>query len=149
MLPRVKDYMFKPTGVELVNFPPNENCVRLREFVDGEKPSSLIKITVIRNKDGYSDKKKKLKDGKTQELQIEAKKMGFEGWGVFMNTSFEYDLKFAQVLLEKLTPTGKFLKIESETQEGLKKTLALLGAKKEERISKNAAVLLAEKLKLI
>jgi len=153
MLTKIKDYVFKPKGVKLSDFHPNDVCVRLREFLEGGNLASLAKITTTHTEAGYTDEKEKLGEGKVDELLAKAEELGYEKWGEFATVSVQYSLDLegekVQVLSQELGVVGTFLKIEAETQEGLKKTLELLEAGEGERIEKNAAVLLGEKLGLI
>lgn len=154
LLPRIKDFMFRPKGTKLSNYRPDEICVRLREFVGEEKPSTLVKITTTKTPPGYTDEKEKLGEGSTPELLTKAEQLGYEKWGEMSTTSTEYLIKFSDgsttsVLSQEIKPVGTYLKIESPTEEGLKRALDMLSATKNERIAKNAAFLLAEKSKLI
>lgn len=152
-LSRIKDYLFKPAGIDLKVFHPDKKWIRLREFVEGDFPSTLIKGEVIKTPSGYMDKKDKLGKGKTKDLFEKASKLGYEKWGEVATTSTEYRLDIggvtAEVLSQDISPIGTFLKIESETQKGLDRALELLKVKESEKIEKNAAVLLGEKLGLI
>lgn len=151
VLSRIRDVMFKPIGRKLTSYHPNKACIRLREFLEEELPSTLVEIKTVKAKIGYGDKKRKFGKGKTSGLMAKAEKLGYEQWGEMFTVSTEYKLDFdnnlrATVLFQEITPVGKYLKIESLTQKGLEKALALLSATGEEKIERNAAVLLAEKL---
>ena len=67
--------------------------------------------------------------------------------------SFEYKLEVGEetviILSQKIDPVGEFLKIESPSVEALNKVLKDLKVEDSEKIERNAAVLLAEKLGLI
>lgn len=151
LLPVIKDTMYKPVGVSLSKYHPNEVCLRLREFEDNE--SSLVEIKTIKKSTGYSDEKKTFGKGKKVELKKIASDMYFEKWGEMSVISTEYQIKikdkFLVALLQNITPVGEFIKIESEAQEALDSLLVLLKVSNEEKIERNAAVLLAEHLGLI
>lgn len=152
-LSRIRDIMFKPSGADLKDYSPDKVCVRLREFMEEDMPSTLVKITTTKISNGYTDEKEKLGKGKTENLIAKAKRLGFEKWGEMSTVSTEYLLNFdglmVSALSQKITPVGRYLKIESPNPNGLKKTLKLLGAKQSERIQENAAVLLAKKQNLL
>jgi adenylate cyclase class IV len=149
MLSRIKDYVFKPRGTSLADFHPDTVCVRLREFLEGDKQATLVKIVTTQTDAGYTDTKEEFGEGSVEELVKNAEKLGYEKWGEIATVSTEYDLGYAQVLSQELSTVGTFLKIESDTQDGLTRTLKLLKASEGEKIVKNAAVLLGEKLGLI
>ena len=150
LLPKIKDILFKPKEVPLTNFNPNNICIRLREFTDEHKPSTLLKLTFTKTKTGYTDEREDLGLGITKGLLQKAKDLGYEKWGQVSTQSVEYDLgNNIQVLSQELKPVGTILKIESKTQSGLDKAMKLLSVHESEKIEKNAAVLLAEKLKLM
>jgi len=152
-LSRIKDYLFKPQGTSLKDFHPGHICIRLREFLEGDRPASLAKITTTQTDSGYTDQKEKLGEGSVTDLIKAAESLGYEKWGEFSTVSTQYTLQFddssVQVLSQELSSIGTFLKIESETQAGLDAALKLLNISASEAISKNAAVLLAEHLSLI
>ncbi len=152
-LSRIRDIMFKPSGIDLKDYSPDKVCVRLREFMEEDIPSTLVKLTTTKISDGYTDEKEKLGKGETENLIAKAKKLGFEKWGEMSTVSTEYLLDFnglkISVLSQEITPVGRYLKIESPSPNGLKKPLKLLGAKQNERIQENAAVLLAKKQNLL
>lgn len=152
-LTRIKDYVFKPLGVELKDFHPDEVCVRLREFLEGENAATLVKIVTTKTEAGYTDEKEKLGEGKVDELLKKAEELGYEEWGRFATVSIQYTLDLGgekvQVLLQDLEGIGKYLKVEAATQDGLRKAMEILKANEGEKIEKNAAVLLGEKLGLI
>ncbi len=152
-LTRVEDYVFKPEGIELKDFHPEKVCVRLRRFLEGDKEASLEKITTTLTELGYTDEKEKLGEGEVNDLLKRARELGYEKWGEFATVSVQYSLNLGgekvQVLLQELRGVGRFLKIEAGTQDGLNKALEVLQAGEEEKIEKNAAVLLGEKLGLI
>ncbi len=149
----IMDIMFKPKGVDLADFHPGKTCVRLREFPAEEKPSTLVALKTVKAESGYSDERQKLGEGETKELVSRAEAMGYEEWGRMKTKSTQFDLEFgensAQVLSQQIDPVGGFLKIESPNQPGLREALELLSASEGEKISKNAAVLLAEKMGLV
>lgn len=154
LLFKIRDIMFKPVGIPLANYRPDQVCIRLREFIDETNPSTLLEIKTVKTDTGYTDEKRLLGEGKTLELLDRARELGYEQWGEMTTTSIEYKLDFgegwaASVLSQEIVPVGIFLKIESLTQGGLERALELLSATQEERIEKNAAVLLAEKLSLL
>jgi len=152
-LPQIKDYLYKPIGVSLADFNPENVCVRIREFIDEAKPSTFIKLTIVKQEVGYSDEREEYGTGIPGELFEKAKEMNFEKWGEFSTHTFEFQIStgnnHCSVLLQDLDQIGKYLKIEAPDQETLVKTLALLKANESERIEKNAGVLLAEKMELI
>jgi hypothetical protein len=148
-LPKIKDYLYKPKGVDIKNFHPKEVCIRLREFISQKKPSTLTKIMTTKTKSGYFDQKENLGVGKTDYLITKARNLGLERWGEIHTTSTEYELKYVNVLLQKQLPIGLFIKIESGEKVGLQKALKLLSANENEKINKNAAELLAEYLEII
>lgn len=148
----IKDYLFKPTGVDLNKFHPNKVCVRLREFPEDNIASTLDKIISLKKGVGYSDEKESLGKGKTSKL-LDGFAEKYEKWGELKTTSTQYLMRIngekVKIFQQNLFPIGRFLKIEAESETALQHTLKLLKVKKTEIIKKNAAVLLAEKLKLI
>lgn len=151
-LSTIKDILFKPSGVSLKEFNPAKVAIRLREFAD-ERPSTLTKITTTKTQTRYTDSKEALGSGETKVLLRRARELGYEKWGEISNVNTGYLLNFdgevVKVFVQELAPIGTFIKIETETREGLDRVLALLSATPDERIEKNAAVLLAEKLNLL
>jgi len=150
-LPRITDIMYRPTNQSLEEFPPDKVCVRLRAFTDSDRPATLVKISTITTETGYTDQKEKLAEGEVEELIKQAQNRGYEEWGRMSTISVQYDFTLPDgtvisILYQKIDPVGEFLKIESPTQEGLRQALVFLSASEEEKIEKNAAVLLAEKL---
>jgi adenylate cyclase class IV len=148
-LSKVKDILFKPLGEKLSGFNPNNVYVRLRIFEDDTQPATLIKVKTSKTDIGYTDEKEELGIGSEEELFKKAEELGYEKWGEILTHSGEFTLPDSKCLLQNITPVGAFIKIESPTQEGLKKTLETLNADTDEKIEKNAAVLLAEYLNLI
>jgi len=148
-LTRIKDYLYTPNGESVKSFDPNYKWIRLREFLEDDLPATLTRGEVILTNEGYSDKKEKLGTGTLGEMKKLANKNNFKLWGEIATVTIEFDLGYAQVLSQNLTSIGEYLKIESETEEGLKKVMELLDIKVSEKITKNAAVLLAEKKGLI
>lgn len=152
-LPKIKDYLFKPKGVKLSDFHPDKYAVRLREFTDEYKPSTLQKFNFIKADLGYTDEREDLGVGQTAILLKKAEQLGYEKWGVISTRSIEYTFNTngdnVHVLYQELIPIGNFLQIESENQEGLNEIMKMLSVNESEKIEKNAATLLGEKLDLI
>lgn len=152
-LPPIQDMMFKPKGVDMTEYHPGEIAVRLREFVDSDKDSTLMELKTILTDDGYTDKRKIFGEGRAELLISKAQEMGYEEWGRMQTRSKMYDLDvegaFAKVLYQQIGSVGSYLKLESPTQAGLAATLELLSVSEEKRIRKNATVLLAEQMRLI
>jgi adenylate cyclase class IV len=141
-LPQLVDYLYKPVDKKLSDFPPDKICIRLRKFLNSNKPCTLEIIKTTKTESGYTDEKEKLGQGKFEDLQRLAKNHNYEQWGSLKTQSIEYKLENSTVLMQNLSPIGQYLKIESDTDEGLRNTLKLLHAKKTEGIRKNAASLL-------
>lgn len=152
-LSALKDILFKPSGVTLKEFDPAKVAVRLREFSGEDKPSTLVKIAFTKTQTGYTDSTEELGRGETGALIGRARELGYEKWGEVSRVSTEYLLDFngeaVNIFVQELDPIGTFIKIETKTQESLDKALELLSATASEKIEKNAAVLLAEKLNLL
>ncbi len=150
-LPGLKDTMYKPVGVDLKNYHPNNVCLRLRQFSDTS--ASLTEIKTIKTNVGYADEKTINLSGTPDEMQQKAIEMGYEKWGKMSVISSEYKIKIEDetitVLSQTVDPVGIFLKIESPSQKSLNKLLIILQVKDNEKIEHNAAVLLGEKLGLI
>lgn len=150
-LPGLKDTMYKPINVDLVNYHPNNICLRLRQFSDTS--ASLTEIKTIKTDVGYADEKTFHQSGTPEEMKQKAIDMEYEEWGKMSVISFEYKLEIDDevviVLSQGIDPIGKFLKIESPSEKLLSKLLEILEVKVEEKIERNAAVLLGEKLGLI
>ncbi|MFC1649527.1 hypothetical protein ACFL2C_02310 [Patescibacteria group bacterium] len=144
---KIIDTVFKPVGIALKDFPPDRVWVRLRKFFGTNKPSSLIKVTVQKGEYDYT--KEILGEGSDDEMIQKAKELGYEKWGVINLISEDYKLGSTKIYYQKLSHIGEFIKIDSDTKENLDEVLKTLGVKKDEIITKNAAVLLTEKLKLI
>jgi hypothetical protein len=147
-LPVVKDYLFKPKGKPLKDFNPGDICIRLRDFSNSNRLSTLKEIT--------KEDERILGEAEAVVLFEQAERLGYETWGELTRISVEYVLKFenqleATVFDQKIIPVDEnaFLKVESTTKEGLKEALKMLLAENEEIIAKNAAELLAEKMGLI
>lgn len=147
MLPRIKDSLFKPKGVELKDFNPGIVCIRLRVFEDGR--ASLIKLRTINVGLGYSDEREDLGKGEEVELLKIAEEKGWEKWGELENSSTEYTKEGYRVLIQEVQPLGSYLKIEAESEEKLAEAIKWLGIDKSGLIEKNAAALLAEKMGLV
>ena len=152
-LSKIKDILLKPTSIPLNDFHPDNVAVRIREFIEENKPATFIKMTFTKTASGYTDQKEDYGNGTVEKLLQKAKQMGYEKWGELETQSTEYELNLnnqkVTVLCQNILPLGIFLKIESENQNTLDQALNLLNAKPDDRIEKNAAILLAEKLKLI
>ncbi len=152
-LSKIKDILLKPINTSLKDFHPDNVAVRIREFVEEDKPATFIKMTFTKTDSGYTDQKEDYGNGTVEELLQKAKQMEYEKWGELETESIEYILNLnnqkVTVLCQNISPLGIFLKIESENQEALDQTLNLLNAQPDDKIEKNAAILLAEKLKLI
>lgn len=150
-LPGLQDTMFKPIGVDLKKYHPNNICLRLRQFSDTS--ASLTEIKTIKTDVGYADEKIFHTSGTPQEMHQKATDMGYEEWGKMTVFSYEYKLEIdsdiVTVLSQALDPIGWFFKIESPSEKSLNKILAILEVSDDEKIERNAAVLLGEKLGLI
>lgn len=151
MLSGLVDTMYKPLGADLRKYHPGRTCLRLRETFGQE--STLVELKTIKTGMGYTDEKTVFGEGQTEELKKKAKEMGFEPWGTMTVTSTEYTLKIGKnlvtALLQEIKPIGKFIKIESSSSETLTKCLRALKVSSDEKLEKNAAVLLAEKMNLV
>lgn len=149
---KLKDTMLKPVGVSLRDFDIKRMCVRLREFIEEDKDSTLVRLVTVETAEGYTDEREDLGKGSKDELLKVAKSLGLEAYGEIEINSTEYDFNFGgwvKVLFQELKPMGKFIKVETESEEGMKEMKRLLKATDEEIIKRNSAVLLAEKLCLI
>ena len=142
LLMGMKDTMYKPVGIDLKEYHPNNICLRLRQFDDGK--STLVELKTIKTETGYTDEKRKV------DLEELAK---YEVWGKMAVISFEYIIEVGEetvtILSQKIDPVGEFLKIESPSVEALNQILKELKVEDSEKIERNAAVLLGEKLGLI
>jgi hypothetical protein len=151
LLPGFKDIMYKPVGVDLKAYHPNDVCLRLRQFSDTS--ASLTEIKTIKNKTGYTDEKTFHISGTPNDMRQKAIEMGYEEWGNMSVISFEYKLEIddevVTVLSQSIDPIDYFYKIESPSEKSLDKLLKILQVKDSEKIQHNAAVMLAEKFGLI
>lgn len=147
----LKDIMFKPVGVDLSNYNPSEICLRLRKFSD--LSSSLTEIRSIKKKTGYSDERKLYGKGDFKSLKTIAANMGYEIWGEMLVNSTEYMMRINGELVsafcQKIIPIGEFIKIETSDMRTINLLLNSLKVSDDERIEKNSAVLLAERMGLI
>jgi len=143
--------MFKPFGANLKTYHPDNVCLRLRTIVD--QPSTLVELRTIKTNTGYSDEKKLFGQGSPEGLKQKARELGYEPWGEMTVNSTEYKLNINNnlitVLFQKITPIGEFLKIESPSVDALNQILKILTVSDTEKIARNSAVLLAEKMGLI
>lgn len=150
-LTKIHDWMFKPVGVDLNKYYPDKVCFRLREFEN--EVATLVEIETIKTDIGYQDKKKIVGEGEVDELKKKAELLGYEIWGEMNVNSIEYKISIDEmkvtVLSQKIDPIGEFIKIESESDKALIKLMKIFEVSKEEKIERNAAVLLGEKLNLI
>ena len=142
LLMGMKDTMYKPIGLILKEYNPNNICLRLRLFDDGK--STLVELKTIKTETGYTDEKRTVNPEELTKYEV---------WGKMSVISFEYKLEVGEetviILSQKIDPVGEFLKIESPSVEALNKVLKDLKVEDSEKIERNAAVLLAEKLGLI
>lgn len=150
-LPKIHDWMFKPMGITLDEYHPNRICLRLREFED--KTATLVELETIKADIGYQDKRKIFGEGESNDLKEKASNMGYEVWGEMLVSSVEYkilvDSEEVVVLRQTIDPIGEFLKIETGSEKALVELLGIFGVLDEEKIERNSAVLLGEKLGLI
>ena len=137
--------------MDLNQYHPNKICLRLREFSDGH--ASLIEIQTVKAVTGYSDEKKTFGEGNLADLERIAKEMNFEKWGEMSVNSTEYTMSnngsTTIALVQNIIPVGEFIKIESPTAKAINNFLKELNVSEEEKIERNAAVLLGEHLGLI
>lgn len=147
-LPQLIDHLYKPVDKSLTEFSPDQICIRMRVFVNSSKPSTLEIIKTTKSETGYTDTKEILGQGNAEDLIRLAKNNNYEKWGEITTQSIEYQLDYANILFQNLSPIGQYLKIESPTEQGLTKAMKLLQARKTEGIRTNAAVLLLNYQKL-
>ena len=142
LLMGIKDTMYKPIGVSLAEYHPNNICLRLREFDDGK--STLVELKTIKTETGYTDEKRTVDPEELTKYEV---------WGKMTVISFEYKIEVGEeivtILSQKIDPVGEFLKIESPSVAALNKILKDLKVEDSQKIERNAAVLLGEKLGLI
>lgn len=151
-LPRITDYLFISRGEDVKSFSPAKVCFRVRVFEDGN--AEFSKIETMKTDSGYSDIKEKIASGNSSEVINTAIDQGYEEWGKISMFSQEYSYKTksgekVKLLVQKIDPLGKFLKIEATTLKALNETVDDFGLEGYSKIEENAAVMLAKQKGLL
>jgi len=151
LLSGITDTMYKPVGVNLGEYPPDKTCLRLRQSFG--KESTLVEITTLKRGTRYTDEKNIFGEGNTADLKKIATKMGYEPWGEMTVSSTEYTVAIGKNLVsclyQEIKPVGKFIKIEAPSSFALGNVIKAFKVTNSEKIERNAAMLLAEKMNLI
>lgn len=150
-------YYFKPRGVSLSKYSPEEIYLELKEAYESAGKSLLTEVKPRKGNPLEIDKFRELGRGEFNELVEIAEKLDFEKWGELRYSLESWQLLdkdqgniiYAFVHIFDSEQLGKLIRVSTYNKKHLDKVLMLLSVNEDEIINKNYPMLLAEKMELV